>query len=182
VFRVAKEAVMKAGQYAYRDRRTRKRVFRSLWIARINAAVREHDLSYSAFINGLRRAAIDLDRKGAGGYGGAGQAGPSPRSSTASSPCAARRRPGGLTGRTARAGARWAPAQNAARVVDAPMQSIDDLIAEARTAFAAARRPADLENEKARFLGKAGSRSPSVSRRWRGSGPEEAPREGVATQ
>src|SRR5882762_3391103 len=63
VFRVAKEAVMKAGQYAYRDRRTRKRVFRSLWIARINAAVREHDLSYSAFINGLRRAAIDLDRK-----------------------------------------------------------------------------------------------------------------------
>ncbi|HUD26936.1 MAG TPA: 50S ribosomal protein L20 [Burkholderiaceae bacterium] len=63
VFRVAKQAVMKAGQYAYRDRRTRKRVFRSLWIARINAAVREHDLSYSAFMNGLRRAAIDLDRK-----------------------------------------------------------------------------------------------------------------------
>jgi large subunit ribosomal protein L20 len=63
VFRVAKQAVMKAGQYAYRDRRTHKRVFRSLWIARINAAVREHDLSYSAFMNGLRRAAIDLDRK-----------------------------------------------------------------------------------------------------------------------
>ncbi|MBV8210264.1 MAG: 50S ribosomal protein L20 [Burkholderiaceae bacterium] len=63
VFRVAKQAVMKAGQYAYRDRRQRKRVFRSLWIARINAAVREHDLSYSAFIDGLRRAAIDLDRK-----------------------------------------------------------------------------------------------------------------------
>lgn len=63
VFRVAKQAVMKAGQYAYRDRRQRKRVFRSLWIARINAAVREHDLSYSAFISGLRRAAIDLDRK-----------------------------------------------------------------------------------------------------------------------
>src|ERR1700758_4059093 len=63
VFRIAKEAVMRAGQYAYRDRRTRKRVFRSLWIARINAAVREHDLSYSAFMNGLRRAAIDLDRK-----------------------------------------------------------------------------------------------------------------------
>jgi large subunit ribosomal protein L20 len=62
-FRVAKEAVMKAGQYAYRDRRQRKRVFRSLWIARINAAAREHDLSYSALINGLRRAAIDLDRK-----------------------------------------------------------------------------------------------------------------------
>jgi len=62
-FRVAKEAVMKAGQYAYRDRRQRKRVFRTLWIARINAAVREHNLSYSVFMNGLRRAAIDLDRK-----------------------------------------------------------------------------------------------------------------------
>jgi len=63
VFRVAKEAVMKAGQYAYRDRRARKRVFRSLWIARINAAVREHNLSYSVFISGLRKAQIDLDRK-----------------------------------------------------------------------------------------------------------------------
>ena len=63
VFRIAKEAVMKAGQYAYRDRRARKRVFRALWIARINAAVREHNLSYSAFINGLRKAQIDLDRK-----------------------------------------------------------------------------------------------------------------------
>jgi large subunit ribosomal protein L20 len=63
VFRVAKEAVMKAGQYAYRDRRQKKRVFRSLWIARINAAVREHDLSYSTFIAGLKKAAIDLDRK-----------------------------------------------------------------------------------------------------------------------
>jgi large subunit ribosomal protein L20 len=63
VFRVAKEAVMKAGQYAYRDRRTRKRVFRSLWIARINAAVREHDLTYSVFIAGLNKAEIGLDRK-----------------------------------------------------------------------------------------------------------------------
>jgi len=63
VFRVAKQAVMKAGQYAYRDRRQKKRVFRTLWIARINAAVREHDLTYSAFVNGLKRAAIDLDRK-----------------------------------------------------------------------------------------------------------------------
>jgi len=63
VFRIAKEAVMKAGQYAYRDRRARKRVFRSLWIARINAAVREHELSYSVFISGLRKAQIDLDRK-----------------------------------------------------------------------------------------------------------------------
>jgi large subunit ribosomal protein L20 len=63
VFRVAKEAVMKAGQYAYRDRRTKKRVFRTLWIARINAAVREHDMSYSVFINGLKKASIELDRK-----------------------------------------------------------------------------------------------------------------------
>ncbi|MGH1358455.1 MAG: 50S ribosomal protein L20 [Burkholderiaceae bacterium] len=63
VFRVATQAVMKAGQYAYRDRRTKKRVFRALWIARINAASREHGLTYSAFINGLHKANIDLDRK-----------------------------------------------------------------------------------------------------------------------
>jgi large subunit ribosomal protein L20 len=63
VFRVAKEAVMKAGQYAYRDRRTKKRVFRSLWIARINAAVRDHGMTYSAFVAGLKKASIDLDRK-----------------------------------------------------------------------------------------------------------------------
>lgn len=63
VFRVAKEAVMKAGQYAYRDRRTKKRVFRSLWIARINAAVREHGISYSVFMNGLTKAEIGIDRK-----------------------------------------------------------------------------------------------------------------------
>lgn len=63
VFRVAKEAVMKAGQYAYRDRRNKKRTFRALWIARINAAVREHGISYSVFINGLTRAVIGLDRK-----------------------------------------------------------------------------------------------------------------------
>ena len=63
VFRVAKEAVMKAGQYAYRDRRQRKRQFRSLWIVRINAACRELGLSYSKFINGLSRANIIVDRK-----------------------------------------------------------------------------------------------------------------------
>ncbi|MCX8006030.1 MAG: 50S ribosomal protein L20 [Burkholderiaceae bacterium] len=63
VFRVAKQAVMKAGQYAYRDRRQKKRVFRALWIARINAAVREQGMSYSAFIAGLKKAAIELDRK-----------------------------------------------------------------------------------------------------------------------
>jgi len=63
VFRIAKEAVMKAGQYAYRDRRTKKRVFRALWIARINAAVREHGLTYSVFMNRLKKAAIEIDRK-----------------------------------------------------------------------------------------------------------------------
>ncbi|HUL41140.1 MAG TPA: 50S ribosomal protein L20 [Burkholderiales bacterium] len=63
VYRVAKEAVMKAGQYAYRDRRQRKRQFRALWIARINAAAREHGMSYSSFMNGLKKAAIQMDRK-----------------------------------------------------------------------------------------------------------------------
>lgn len=63
VFRVAKQAVMRAGQYAYRDRRNRKRVFRRLWITRINAAVRAQGLTYSVFANGLKKAAINLDRK-----------------------------------------------------------------------------------------------------------------------
>lgn len=63
VFRVAKEAVMKAGQYAYRDRRNKKRTFRALWIARINAAVREQGITYSVFMNGLNKAEIGLDRK-----------------------------------------------------------------------------------------------------------------------
>ena len=63
VYRVAKQAVMKAGQYAYRDRRNKKRVFRSLWIARINAAARQNDMTYSQFIHGLKKAQIDMDRK-----------------------------------------------------------------------------------------------------------------------
>ena len=63
VFRVAKQAVIKAGQYAYRDRRQRKRQFRALWIARINAAARECGLSYSRFIDGLNKAGVELDRK-----------------------------------------------------------------------------------------------------------------------
>ncbi len=63
VYRIAKEAVMKAGQYAYRDRRQRKRQFRALWIARINAAARELGLSYSQFMHGLKKAEIDVDRK-----------------------------------------------------------------------------------------------------------------------
>ncbi len=63
VFRVAKQAVTKAGQYAYRDRRQRKRQFRRLWIARINAAARMFDLSYSRLIDGMKKASIDIDRK-----------------------------------------------------------------------------------------------------------------------
>ena len=63
VFRVAKQAVTKAGQYAYRDRRQRKRQFRALWIARINAAARENGMSYSRLIDGLTKANIDVDRK-----------------------------------------------------------------------------------------------------------------------
>ena len=63
VYRVAKQAVIKAGQYAYRDRRQRKRQFRALWIARINAAARLNGLSYSRFINGLSKAGVEVDRK-----------------------------------------------------------------------------------------------------------------------
>jgi len=63
VYRVAKQAVIKAGQYAYRDRRQRKRQFRALWIVRINAQARECGLSYSRFINGLKKASIEIDRK-----------------------------------------------------------------------------------------------------------------------
>lgn len=63
VYRVAKQAVIKAQQYAYRDRKQRKRQFRALWIVRINAAVREHGLTYSRFVFGLEKANIDIDRK-----------------------------------------------------------------------------------------------------------------------
>ena len=63
VYRVAKQAVMKAGQYQYRDRRQRKRQFRSLWIARINAAARLEGMKYSTFMNGLKKAQIEVDRK-----------------------------------------------------------------------------------------------------------------------
>lgn len=63
VYRVAKQAVIKAGQYAYRDRKQRKRQFRSLWIVRINAAARDNGLSYSRLINGLHKADIEIDRK-----------------------------------------------------------------------------------------------------------------------
>ncbi len=63
VYRVAKQAVIKAGQYAYRDRRQRKRQFRALWITRINAAARLHGMSYSRLINGLHQADVEIDRK-----------------------------------------------------------------------------------------------------------------------
>ena len=63
IYRAAKQAVIKAGQYAYRDRRAKKRDYRALWIARINAAARIHELSYSRLIAGLRLAGIDIDRK-----------------------------------------------------------------------------------------------------------------------
>jgi large subunit ribosomal protein L20 len=63
IFRVAKQAVIKASQYAFRDRKQRKRQFRRLWVARINAAARLHDLTYSRFIHGLKLANIDMDRK-----------------------------------------------------------------------------------------------------------------------
>ena len=63
VFRVAKQAVMRADQFAYRDRRNKKRVIRALWIIRINAGCRNHGLSYSKFMNGLKRSGIEIDRK-----------------------------------------------------------------------------------------------------------------------
>lgn len=63
VFRTAKQAVIKAQQYAYRDRKQRKRDFRSLWIVRVNAAAREHGLTYSCFMNGLKKAEVAIDRK-----------------------------------------------------------------------------------------------------------------------
>ncbi|MCK7614350.1 50S ribosomal protein L20 [Roseibium sediminicola] len=61
--RVAKQAVEKAGQYAYRDRKAKKRNFRSLWIQRINAATRQHGMTYGTFINGLNKAGVEVDRK-----------------------------------------------------------------------------------------------------------------------
>ncbi|MGH8401063.1 MAG: 50S ribosomal protein L20 [Gammaproteobacteria bacterium] len=62
-FRTANQAVMKSGQYAFRDRRAKKREFRALWVARINAAARLNGMSYSRFMNGLKKAQIELDRK-----------------------------------------------------------------------------------------------------------------------
>ncbi|MCG1181521.1 50S ribosomal protein L20 [Staphylococcus epidermidis] len=63
LYKVAKQQVMKSGQYAFRDRRQRKRDFRKLWITRINAAARQHDISYSRLMNGLKKAEIDINRK-----------------------------------------------------------------------------------------------------------------------
>ncbi len=63
IYRVAKQAVIKAGQYAYRDRRQKRREIRSLWIVRINAAAREYGITYSVLMNGLKKSAIEVDRK-----------------------------------------------------------------------------------------------------------------------
>src|SRR3989338_533542 len=63
IYRVAKQAVIKAAQYAYRDRKQRKREFRALWIVRVNAAARSHGMSYSSFMNGLKKASIEIYRK-----------------------------------------------------------------------------------------------------------------------
>ena len=63
VLRIAKQAVTKAGQYAYRDRKAKKRVFRALWITRINAQARNHDISYSRLVAGLKKASIEIDRR-----------------------------------------------------------------------------------------------------------------------
>lgn len=63
LYKVAKQQVMKSGQYSFRDRRQRKRDFRKLWITRINAAARQHDISYSRLMNGLKTAGIDINRK-----------------------------------------------------------------------------------------------------------------------
>jgi large subunit ribosomal protein L20 len=63
LYRVAKDAVERGWEHAYRDRKKKKRTFRALWIARINAAVRQHDMSYSRFINGLKEVGVELDRK-----------------------------------------------------------------------------------------------------------------------
>ena len=63
VYRIAKQAILKAGQYAYRDRRQKKRQFRVLWIARINAGARECGITYSRFMNGLKKASVEVDRK-----------------------------------------------------------------------------------------------------------------------
>jgi large subunit ribosomal protein L20 len=63
IYRVAKQAVIKAAQYAFRDRRARKREFRALWIVRVNAAVRTHGMTYGVFMNGLKKANIAIDRK-----------------------------------------------------------------------------------------------------------------------
>ena len=62
-FRLAKQGVIRSLQYAYRDRRNKKRVFRALWIARINAAARQNEMTYSKFMNGLKKASIEIDRK-----------------------------------------------------------------------------------------------------------------------
>ena len=162
VFRIAKQAVMKAGQYAYRDRRTRKRVFRQLWIARINAAARAGGITYSKFMAGLKKANIEIDRKVL-----ADMAIHDPAAFTQH-----RRQGEGSTGLTPRCRARarqpstqtkavtWGrPFHFRLRTISSAttsMNDLDQLVHAARADFDAAPTPAELENAKARYLGKAG--------------------------
>ena len=144
VFRVAKQAVMKAGQYAYRDRRVRKREFRALWIARINAAARQCGMSYSAFMNGLKKA-VDRDRpQGACGHRGGRQGGVCEDRRAGAAAEAAR---GSLIGAREQPG-RGPDAPDFGLVAPKPprfsasMQDLDAIVAEAASAFRRDRRPA----------------------------------------
>ena len=172
VYRIAKEAVMKAGQYQYRDRRQKKREFRALWIARINAAARELGLSYSAFMNGPEEG-VDRHRpQGAGrsrrprqsGFWqdrGAGRRPPSPDRSAQTT---GRRNPPPLFLFGVRAviiGRRdfqWATIC-ASPIITAltPMDDLNRIVDSALADFAACADPAGLENAKAKYLGKAGT-------------------------
>ena len=142
VYRIAKEAVMKAGQYQYRDRRNKKREFRALWIARINAAVRELGMSYSVFMNGLKKASIDIDRRCWPIW-----------------PCTTRRR---LTRSRSRPKPLWPecskPKREAisASLFFRPMQELESIVAAALAEFSGCGDAAALENSKARYLGKTG--------------------------
>ena len=134
VFRIAKEAVMKAGQYAYRDRRDRKREFRALWIARINAAARELGMSYSAFMNGLKKAAIEIDRKVLADLAVADKA------AFAKIAEQAKAQLGGLSRRAASQGRLSRLRRVAAALPLAAMQDVDAIVAEARVAVRRDRR------------------------------------------
>ncbi len=129
VYRVAKQAVMKAGQYAYRDRRQKKRVIRSLWIARINAAVRELGMTYSGFMAGLKRAQIEIDRKVLADL------------AVMDTRVRQDRQPG------------------EGKPHPLKLEALENIVSRATADFSAAGDPASLENAKARYLGKSGELS-----------------------